>query len=104
VECEIVDSAGAFLALAAPWRELAGRARVRPFQEHGWHAAWLATLGAAEGWQPHAAVLRDGGGGRLLGVLPLVRRRQRGGLRVLKWSGTGVIDYCDAILDPAVPA
>jgi CelD/BcsL family acetyltransferase involved in cellulose biosynthesis len=55
MDCSIVEDPAAFRALAGPWRDLAARARARPFQEFGWHAAWLSTLGER---RRHARVLR----------------------------------------------
>jgi CelD/BcsL family acetyltransferase involved in cellulose biosynthesis len=99
MDCSIVEDPAAFRALAEPWRDLAARARARPFQEFGWHAAWFSTLGVATGRRLNLAVLREGK--RLSGVLPLTRRRHRG-VRLLEWSGARVTDYCDALLDPAL--
>lgn len=98
---DVVGGLDALASLERPWRELAERAAARPFQSFAWHAAWLATLGAASGHRPHLAVLREGE--RLLGVLPLARRSHRG-LRLLEWSGHGMTDYNDVLLDPEIDA
>ncbi len=64
-----------------PWQHPGARSmpspRVRPFQQFGWIAAWLRTLGAAAGVQ---AQDRDGLGRRPAGrgVLPLCVRRYKG--------------------------
>jgi CelD/BcsL family acetyltransferase involved in cellulose biosynthesis len=86
-------------ACGTSWASLADRAQARPFQDPAWCTTWLATRGAADGYHPFVAVLRDGE--RLLGVLPLARRRYRG-IRLLEWVGAGTIDYGDALLDPSL--
>jgi CelD/BcsL family acetyltransferase involved in cellulose biosynthesis len=96
---DVLDSLDVLGTLEQLWRELGERACARPFQRFGWHAAWLSTLAVASGCRPHLALLRRGE--RLLGVLPLARRFHRG-LRLLEWSGHGMTDYNDALLDPEI--
>jgi CelD/BcsL family acetyltransferase involved in cellulose biosynthesis len=99
MDAEIVEDIGALPALKGAWAALADRARARPFQEPAWSTAWLATRGAADGYRPMVAVLRAGE--RLIGVLPLARRRYHG-VRLLEWAGVGTLDYADALVDPSV--
>jgi CelD/BcsL family acetyltransferase involved in cellulose biosynthesis len=86
-------------SLAAPWRDLAARARAIPFQWYEWHEAWLSTMANAAHCTPHIAVLRDGD--RQLAIMPLAIRRTRQ-LRLLEWSAADVTDYCDALVDPEI--
>jgi CelD/BcsL family acetyltransferase involved in cellulose biosynthesis len=99
VEAYLVDEPDDVLALGPAWRELAERAKARPFQDHAWCASWQGTHGAARGRRPCVAILRSGR--RLLAVLPLARGRY-GGLRVLEWMGAKPSDYCDALVDPSI--
>lgn len=99
--CAVIGSLEELGRSERSWHELADRARARPFQGYDWHVAWLATLGAAAGYLPRIVLLHQGG--RLVGVLPLAWRR-RLGLGILDWSGHGVTDYNEALLDPAVDA
>jgi CelD/BcsL family acetyltransferase involved in cellulose biosynthesis len=96
---KIIDDPAAFAALEAPWRALSAVAAARPFQEFGWAAAWMGTIGRTRGRRPRIITAWDQD--KLIGVLPLVARPVKG-LRVLEWVGSKVTDYCDALLDPRV--
>jgi CelD/BcsL family acetyltransferase involved in cellulose biosynthesis len=98
---KIVNDPEAFAALEAPWRALSVAAVARPFQEFGWAAAWMDTIGGTSGRQPRIITAWDHE--MLIGVLPLVARRVNG-LRLLEWVGSKVTDYCDALVDPRVPS
>lgn len=101
LEIEIVEDRAGFDALEAHWRELDAQPGVRPFQEFGWSAAWVRTIGAAGGWRLRIGTAWDGE--RLVAVLPLCVRRYKG-VRVLEWIGARVTDYCDAIIDRSLEA
>src|SRR5947209_5323769 len=101
MQVRIVENAADFAALAAPWQALAHEVGARPFQEFGWAAAWMRTLGTVEGRQPRVITLWDGD--RLRAVLPLTSRRFKG-VRLLEWVGARRTDYCDALFDPTVDA
>jgi CelD/BcsL family acetyltransferase involved in cellulose biosynthesis len=94
-DVKIIEDGQAFDALESPWRELDRHPAVRPFQQFGWVAAWVRTIGAAGGWRLKVATLWDGG--RLVAVLPLCIRRYKG-VRILEWIAARVSDYCDAVV------
>jgi len=96
LEIKIVEDRAGFDALAGSWQQLDAQTGVRPFQEYGWCAAWVKTLGAAGGWRLLVGTLWQGD--RLVAVLPLCVRRVKG-IRVLEWIGARVTDYCDAVVD-----
>src|SRR5579885_1140573 len=98
---QIIEDRAAFAALAAAWRALEAHRQVRPFQQHGWIAAWSGTLGARPQVRLKVATLWQGE--RLVGALPLCVRRFKG-LRLLEWIASRVSDYCDALVDPGVDA
>ena len=97
LEVKIVEERSAFDALEGPWRALDAHCTVRPFQEFGWLASWVRTIGAAGGWHLRVGTLWQGG--RLVAVLPLCVRRYKG-VRILEWIAARVTDYCDAVIDP----
>jgi CelD/BcsL family acetyltransferase involved in cellulose biosynthesis len=99
VDLRIVDDRMEFDGLRAAWTSLALRVKARPFQEYGWAAAWMRTIGATGGRRLCVVTLWDGD--RLLAVLPLTIRRFRG-IRLLEWIGARTIDYCDALVDPNI--
>ena len=99
--CAVIGSLQELSGCERSWHELEDRAHARPFQGFDWHVAWLTTLGAAAGYRPRIVLLRRGG--RLVGVLPMAWRR-RLGLGILDWSGHGVTDYNEALLDPELDA
>ncbi len=96
MKVRIIEDVGELRGLSSEWRALAGQAS-RPFQEPGWHLAWLETIGQTGGRR--ACVVAAWDENRLVGILPLVRRRFKG-TRLLEWTGSKVTDYCDVILDP----
>ena len=97
MQTRIVENATEFSALAGPWAALASATGARPFQEFGWAAAWLRTLGTLDGRRLRVITLWDGD--KLRAVLPLISRRYKG-VRLLEWLGTRTTDYCDALFDP----
>jgi CelD/BcsL family acetyltransferase involved in cellulose biosynthesis len=101
LEIRIVEDRAGFDALESPWSELDAQPGVRPFQEFGWSAAWVRTIGAAGDWRLRVGTLWRAG--RLVAVLPLCVRRYKG-VRMLEWIGARVTDYCDAIIDPTIEA
>jgi CelD/BcsL family acetyltransferase involved in cellulose biosynthesis len=101
VETRIIEDSAGFDALEEPWRELDSQPGVRPFQEFGWAAAWLRTIGVASELRLRVGTLWQGG--RLIAVLPLCVRRYKG-VRMLEWIGSRVTDYCDAIVDSGLDA
>jgi CelD/BcsL family acetyltransferase involved in cellulose biosynthesis len=97
MQTRIVENATEFGALERPWIALASASGARPFQEFGWAAAWLRTLGTVDGRRLRLITLWDGD--NLRAVLPLVSRRYKG-VRLLEWLGARTTDYCDALFDP----
>ncbi|HEX4241926.1 MAG TPA: GNAT family N-acetyltransferase [Steroidobacteraceae bacterium] len=99
VRLRIVADRAGFDALEGPWRALDASPRVKPFQQYGWIAAWVRTIGSAAGVRLKVVTLWEGD--RLIAALPLCVRRYKG-LRMLEWAAARVSDYCDAVVDPAV--
>ncbi len=99
MQTRIVEDATEFGALAGPWQALVQAAGARPFQEFGWAAAWLRTLGTLDGRRLRVITLWDGD--KLRAVLPLTSRRHKY-VRLLEWVGARTIDYCDALFDPTL--
>jgi CelD/BcsL family acetyltransferase involved in cellulose biosynthesis len=94
-----VEDRTAFDSLEAPWCALDALPGVHPFQQFGWMAAWVRTIGAAGGWRLNVATLWQDN--RLVAVLPLCIRRYKG-VRILEWIGARVSDYCDGLIDPSL--
>ena len=85
---ETVTSGAAFSGLADPWDRLVRtRARPSPFLLHAWLAEWWRHYGD----DGELAVQVARRGARLVGVLPLCVREQRG-LRVLSFLGGDLAD------------
>jgi CelD/BcsL family acetyltransferase involved in cellulose biosynthesis len=101
VKVRIVEDQAEFLALAQPWRDLTARISGTPFQEFGWIAAWMRTVGTTGGRRLRLVTLWDET--TLVAVLPVVVRRYNG-VQLLEWIGARVTDYCDAIIDPEIDA
>src|SRR5581483_12300907 len=93
LDIRIIEELSAFESLEGPWGQLDAQPGVRPFQEFGWSAAWVRTIGKAGGWRLRVGTLWQQG--RLVAVLPLCVRRYKG-IRMLEWIGARVTDYCDA--------
>jgi CelD/BcsL family acetyltransferase involved in cellulose biosynthesis len=97
----IVESRSDFDRLEAAWGALDALPGVHPFQQFGWVAAWVRTLGAEARCRLQIATMwRDD---QLLAALPLCVRRYKG-VRLLEWIGAGVSDYCDALIHPSLDA
>ena len=66
------------------------------------HPSWLAEvhrcLVPAAGARPLVVTVRDRQEGRLVALVPLVRRRRRG-LRFVEYAGLGVSDYSAAVVE-----
>jgi CelD/BcsL family acetyltransferase involved in cellulose biosynthesis len=101
MQTRIVENATEFAALAEPWQALARATNARPFQQFGWAAAWMRTVGTLDGRRLRVITLWDGD--KLRAVLPLISRRYRG-VRLLEWLGARATDYCDALFDPTSDA
>ena len=83
---------------APAYRSLFRRSHASAFQHPDWLTAFYRHIAPAHGWEPlviccHAA-------GRLVLVVPLVRRRAKCGT-VVEYAFGGVTDYACAIADPA---
>ena len=101
-ELPVAEVAGiaALDALRGEWEALYGAVPdATPFQSPSWVMAWWRHLGRGE---PRTLVVRDGAG-LLVGVVPLAVAPDAGqGDRVLLFAGTGVTDYLDPLLAPAM--
>lgn len=100
MESKVIEDAASLSALAEAWHGLQPSIR-NPFQELGWYAAWVRTIGTTGGRRLKCVTLWDGD--RLVAALPLTLRRYKG-IRLLEWIGARVTDYCDAIVAPGVDA
>jgi CelD/BcsL family acetyltransferase involved in cellulose biosynthesis len=101
VAVRIVENRTDFDGLEAAWRALDALPGVHPFQQFGWVAAWVRTLGAEARCRLQIATMwRDD---QLVAALPLCVRRYRG-IRLLEWIGAAVSDYCDALVHPSLDA
>ncbi len=98
-DIRIIENRQGFDALRGPWSALDAQPGVRPFQEFGWSAAWVHTIGAAGGWDLRVGTAWRAD--RLIAVLPLCVRRYKG-VRMLEWIGARVTDYCDAVVDSMI--
>ena len=94
----LIDDEAGFRALLPEWDALWRRAGSPPFQSPAWQVPWWGAFGTG---QPRVATLRVGGA--LAGMLPLYVLDE-GAERKLLPIGIGLSDYCDALLDPALPA
>lgn len=63
-----------------------------PFQDAAWMSVWRRTLGAAAGVESMVVAVTPSSGGAPVLVLPLVRERRRGVVRLGAWD-RGVGDY-----------
>src|SRR3954466_5911083 len=87
---------GSLARLEADWRRLhAVQPHATPFMSAGWATTWWPHYGS--GARMHVVVVRDGG--RVVGIVPLVRRR-RGPLRLLEAFGMEPGDYWDLLVEP----
>ena len=94
----VLDTDAALHALVPQWRALWRRAGSPPFQSPDWLLPWWGAFGTG---RPRIATLRVGGGD-LSGLLPMYLLDE-GPERKLLPLGVGITDYCDALLDPALP-
>ena len=94
VTFDTITSAEAFADLAPAWDSLVqAMARPSPFLLHGWLLAWWRHLGARQDVRVYVADR----GGRLVGALPVVIRRQLG-MRVAAFPGGGESALADLLL------
>ncbi len=93
----LVGNDAEFRALLPEWDALWRRAGRPPFQSPAWQLPWWDAFGRG---QLRVAVVRVGG--VLAGMLPLYVLGE-GTERKLLPVGVGLSDYCDALLDPALP-
>ena len=83
--------------LSGEYEALYARCDATPFQGPRWLDLFYRDLVPASDGEPVIVTLRDGE--RLVGVVPLVRRR-KGPLRFLDFADLGVTDYAAPVLDP----
>lgn len=94
----VTDTAG-LQSLAKDWRNLWQRVPgASPFQSPDWLLPWWQVFGT-----PHPVVAVLHAGGRLRGILPLYILEENGSRKLLP-MGVGLSDYCDALLESAMPA
>ena len=79
-------------AVRARWLALQERALATPFQTWEWCARLFGTVGAAHGARPLVVMVKDGGSGEDVALLPLALER-RGGLQVVSFADFGLGDY-----------
>jgi CelD/BcsL family acetyltransferase involved in cellulose biosynthesis len=97
---EIATTPTRVVELRAPWHSLWERGGAEVFQRHEWISGWVRGLSGRTDTRPMIGLAWEGD--RLVAVLPCAVRR-RDGLRTLEWAAQELTDYCDALVDPAVP-
>lgn len=99
LEVEAVTGLAGFDTLRADWNELFDRAAAphQVFQNHALLSAWAKAY-AADGQRLTIVTARTGG--RLVAMVPLVRRR-RLGIDMLQFMGAPIAQFDDMLLDPA---
>ena len=96
VAIETISREDEFVELAEPWDELVhSMKRPSPFLLHGWLLEWWRHYGARRRLAVHVATRGD----RLVGALPLCRRR-RFGLRVTEFIGGTRAPLADLMIAP----
>lgn len=104
-QVEEIDSRERLDALAGEWRDLSGRAELDlPFNRYEWYRCWWDSFQPQARFSVLAVRRLAAGGGRLVAVLPLMRRSAgwRGLRRYRIWSNTH--SFRTALLaDPAHP-
>lgn len=68
------------------WRGAEEELIVSPYQSYAWYTAWIATAGARRGEEPVIVIAFDCCE-RPIAILPLIKRRNRGGLVVCEFAG-----------------
>ena len=99
-EISLVSSLSEIEGLRLSWRELEARCTVTPFQSFDWIYQWSQTYADPNRPDPariHIVLGRKNG--RLLFVLPLMRRR-RHGVNLLTWASDPFGQYGDILCDP----
>ena len=93
---ETISGEAEFAKLAVPWDELVrSMPRPSPFLLHGWLLEWWRHYGGKRTLAVHVAIRGD----RLVGALPLCRRR-RLGLRVTEFMGGSHAPLADLMVAP----
>lgn len=93
----VLTTDAALRALAPEWAALWRRAGSPPFQSPDWLLPWWDAFGTG---QPRVATWHSGG--VLAGLLPMYLLDEPPERKLLP-LGIGITDYCDALLDPALP-
>jgi CelD/BcsL family acetyltransferase involved in cellulose biosynthesis len=91
----VVRSAADFSALVDDWRDLQTAYGAYVFTDPALVEVWWRLRGEPRGETLHIVTARQAG--RLVALAPLAVSRQSG-LRFLRWAGTDVFDYCDALV------
>ena len=94
----VVERDDSFDFRSPEYLDLFQRSTATLFQHPGWLHHVYATLAPRLGAHPLVVTVRAAGSGRLLVVLPLVRRRQRG-LRLVEFADLGVCDHAAPVVD-----
>lgn len=94
----VVERDDRFDFRSAEYLDLFDRSGATLFQHPGWLHHVYATLAPQLGARPLVVTVRAAGSGRLLAVLPLVRRRWRG-LRLVELADLGVCDHAAPVVD-----
>jgi CelD/BcsL family acetyltransferase involved in cellulose biosynthesis len=98
---EVVTDLEQVIAVEAAWQDLWQRAGGRIFQRYDWVTTWMVAMRERRDARPLVAFAWDGT--TLVGVLAFaIHRRSR--LRMLHWAAQLFSDYCDCLIDPAVPS
>lgn len=98
LDVAIVGSVHGLWELKQEWEELFEEAeRATPFQSWAWISGWWEAYGEPR----RVRIITVRGGGRLVGVLPLMLDRRLGRSRV-QFMGTGLSDHLDGLAVPGL--
>ncbi len=99
IACRILTSFDEIETIADAWRDLQKRSGFCVFGCYDWFRSWWHTMGQDKGRELHVvAATRNG---RLAGVLPLSIRKILG-VRIMKYAGNELFDYCGALAEDAL--
>jgi CelD/BcsL family acetyltransferase involved in cellulose biosynthesis len=94
-----VEIENGFEFLSADYADLFARSVATPFQHPIWLDRFYRRLAPALCVEPLIIVVRQRPGGRLVMLLPLIRRRRAGILKVVEFADLEVADYVSPVCD-----
>lgn len=98
LEIDEANTAEALEGLRTEWSGLVRNCvSATPFQSPAWLIPWWKWFGSGK---PMVVTIRAGG--RLAGLAPLYINTDDNGERVVRFMGTGLSDYLDAVFEPGI--